>query len=52
MPSIKKYRDFFEPMSDEPALARAIEIGINEIEARLGLIKKDQEKVFKELDDN
>ncbi|MBQ7202140.1 M1 family metallopeptidase [Candidatus Saccharibacteria bacterium] len=46
----KKYRDFFEPMSDEPALARAIEIGKNEIEARLGLIKKDQEKVFRELD--
>ena len=45
----KKYCEFFEPMSDEPALARAIEIGKNEIEARLKLIQKDQVAVIKEL---
>ena len=45
----KKYCDFFEPMSDELALKRAIEIGKNEIEARLKLIQKDQDAVIKEL---
>lgn len=45
----KKYCEFFEPMSDEPALARAIEIGKNEIAARLKLIQKDQAAVIEEL---
>lgn len=45
----KDYCEFFEPMSDEPALARAIEIGKNEITARLKLIQKDQAAVIKEL---
>lgn len=48
----KKYADFFEPLSSDPALARAVEIGKNEIAARLRLIKKDQsavEKALKEL---
>ena len=37
--------EFFEPMSDNPALARAIAIGKKEIVARLKLIKEDQEAV-------
>ena len=45
----EEYRKFFEPKKDDPALARAILIGENEIAARLALIKKDREKVFDKL---
>lgn len=45
----KKYCDFFEPMKDDPALARAIEIGKNEINAKLKLIEKDKEKVVESV---
>ena len=41
----KKWREFFEPFANDSALARAIEMGKNEIESRLKLIKKDGEKV-------
>lgn len=44
-----KYREFFEPMSNEPALSRAIEMGENEIRARLKLINADRQAVIKEL---
>ena len=37
----KKWQEFFEPMKNDSALKRAIEIGKNEIKARLNLIKKD-----------
>ena len=40
-----KWREFFEPMANEPALARAIEVGRAEIEARLKLIREDGEAV-------
>ena len=39
------YKKFFEPMREEPALSRAIEIGCREIEARLKLISDDAEAV-------
>ena len=42
----KAWRDFFEPLREDLALKRAIEVGENEIRARLKLIKKDQAKVF------
>ena len=45
----KKYHDFFGPMAGEPGLKRAIEVGENEIKARLKLIKEDQETVWQEL---
>ena len=45
----EEYCEFFEPMEDEPALSRAIEMGKNEIEARLKLIDADQKAVVKEL---
>lgn len=45
----KEWREFFIPMKDNPALARAIKIGENEIIARLKLIADDQEKVYKAL---
>ena len=44
-----EYKKFFEPMSHEPALTRAIEMGVNEIKARLALIKNDKERVIKDL---
>ena len=45
----EKYCEFFEPKENDPALARAILIGKNEILARLALIKKDRDEVFKIL---
>ncbi len=45
-----KYLEFFEPMADEPALKRAIEVGKNEIKARLELIAEDKKAVLDELD--
>ena len=45
----EKYLQFFEPMINDPALNRAIEMGKNEIEARLELIKVDQKAVIGEL---
>lgn len=47
----KKWQEFFEPMKNDSALKRAIEIGKNEIKARLNLIKKDA-KLVKEWINN
>ena len=47
-----KYLKFFEPLGKELALKRAIEMGKNEITARLELIEADQKAVFDELDKN
>lgn len=44
------WREFFEPMRDDPALARAIKIGENEIQARLKLIQKHQAEVWAALE--
>ena len=43
----KKYLEFFEPMLNNAGLKRAIEIGINEIKARLALISKYRSEVVK-----
>lgn len=43
------WRKFFEPMRENLALKRAIEIGEKEIVARLELIKNDQAGVFSKL---
>ncbi len=45
----KAWQEFFEPMREDPALKRAIEIGEKEIAARLELIKNDREAVEKAL---
>ena len=45
----EEYCEFFEPLSSMPALKRAVEIGKNEIRARLKLIESDKETVVKEL---
>lgn len=42
-----EYINFFEQFEDDPALARAIEVGRNEVFARLKLIESDREKVVK-----
>ena len=44
-----KYCEFFDPMSAMPALARAVEMGKNEISARLELINSDKDEVIKTL---
>ena len=45
-----EYDNFFGPLSADPALARAIEMGRNEIASRLKLIHSDQDEVVKELE--
>ncbi|MBQ3280186.1 M1 family metallopeptidase [Candidatus Saccharibacteria bacterium] len=45
----EKYLEFFEPKEKEPALSRAIEMGRNEISARLKLIEEDKESVYSAL---
>ena len=44
-----KYLKFFEPLSGDPVLKRAVTMGKNEISARLKLIKKDKAGVIKNL---
>ena len=39
------WREFFLPMTEDPALERAIRIGEKEIEARLKLIANDKKAV-------
>lgn len=47
----KAWLNFFEPMRDDPALRRAIEIGEKEIVARLKLIAEDFLEIKKALKD-
>ncbi|MBQ2695547.1 M1 family metallopeptidase [Candidatus Saccharibacteria bacterium] len=44
------WREFFDGMRSDPALTRAIEIGDNEIRARLKLIETDKKAVHEALD--
>ena len=46
---LKKYQEFFEPMLSDSAVKRAIEIGINEIKARVKMIKDNRAKVYEAL---
>lgn len=46
---LKQYKDFFEPKRADPALKRAIAIGINEITAKSKWRKRDLEPVTKWL---
>ncbi|MBR3180170.1 ERAP1-like C-terminal domain-containing protein, partial [Candidatus Saccharibacteria bacterium] len=47
----KKWREFFEPLASDPALTRAVEVGKNEITARLKLIASDEMAVKKWVSD-
>ena len=44
-----KYRGLFEPMLGDSSLKRAVEIGLNEIKARVALVVKYQDEVAKAL---
>ena len=46
----RRWKEFFRPMDGEPALKRAIEVGENEILARLKLIARDAEMMKGELE--
>ena len=45
-----EYKKFFEPKKDDPAVARAVEIGMNEIRSQLALLEKDKKTVYEMLD--
>lgn len=44
-----KFRAFFEPQIEKPALTRDIEVGLADIESRIELIKREQAGVFAEI---
>lgn len=44
-----QYKAFFEPMRNEPALARVIAMGVSDIEGRIELLARDTEAVRKAL---
>ena len=46
---LTEYRDFFTPLKSEPALTRAITLGLSEISARVELIKRDSDAVHEAL---
>ena len=46
---LNAFVDFFGPMRRDPALSRAIEIGENEIRARIKLIVENKEAVFEAI---
>ena len=46
---LEDYKNFFTPKRSVPALTRAIDLGIKEIEARVALIEKDSEAVASSL---
>lgn len=46
---LNEFRDFFTPMKDIPALKRAIEVGLNELESRVELIERDGSAVIEKL---
>lgn len=46
---LHRYRDFFEPMQQDPSLKRNIDVGILEIEGRVELIERDSPGVIAQL---
>ena len=46
---LEEFREFFDPMMDDPSLTRAIEMGEREIESRVKLIERDKAAVEAEL---
>ncbi len=48
---LEEYKSFFEPMKDQPALTRVIELGINELQARVLLIESQRDEVISALAD-
>ncbi len=46
---LDNYLKFFLPMRDDPALARAVKIGEQEIKSRIKLITKNKDKIFTKM---
>ena len=46
---LNEYREFFTPLKKEPALTRAITLGVSEIAARVALIERDSQAVHQAL---
>ena len=46
---LEEYSEFFTPLKSEPALTRAITLGLSEISARVELIKRDSPAVHEAL---
>ena len=46
---LEQFKEFFEPKKHIPALARAITVGISEIEGRVELIERDRDAVISAL---
>lgn len=46
---LAEFRDFFMPKQSEPALQRAVQVGITELESRVDLIERDSPLVVNKL---
>lgn len=46
---LTEFREFFTPLRDQPALTRVIDLGMNEIQARIELLERDGEVVREKL---
>lgn len=46
---LERYKEFFTPMSSDPALTRTIKIGVKEIEARVAWRERDESAITKWL---
>lgn len=46
---LQEYKEFFEPKKHDPALSRAVSMGVSEIKGRVELIERDKEVVQKAL---
>jgi aminopeptidase N len=46
---LNEYRDFFEPLINDPILTRAVKMGINEISNQIDVIERDSPKVRETL---
>lgn len=46
---LREYKDFFQPLIDQPALSRAIEMGVKDLEGRVELIERDAALVAEAL---
>ena len=42
---LDEFRDFFTPLRDNPALTRAIDMGLLDLEGRIALLERDAEAV-------
>ena len=43
--SLREFKEFFEPLKNDPSLTRAIEMGEREISGRIELIARDKKAI-------